>query len=88
MIKVLITLLLPILLTFSIGVHADEKININTATIEELDKGLKGVGKRIAKEIVRHREDHGAFKSFEDLDKVKYIGNKLIQRNKKRITFD
>ena len=62
-------------------------INVNTATAEELDKGLIGVGKKTASEIVSFREEHGLFTSLEDLDKVKYVGDSLLEKNKDRIVF-
>ena len=49
------------------------KININTATAKELEK-LPGIGKTIAERIVEYRQANGAFKSIEDLSKVKGIG--------------
>ncbi|WP_257263713.1 helix-hairpin-helix domain-containing protein [Endozoicomonas sp. ONNA2] len=67
---------------------ADPKVNVNQATIEQLDKGLLGVGPRIAMEIVKHRDQHGPYQSFDDLDKVKYVGSRMLDKNKKRIVFD
>lgn len=68
--------------------ETDIKINVNTATAEELDKGLIGVGPKIAREIVRHREDHGDYADLSDLDEVKFIGNKMLERNEDRIVFE
>lgn len=65
-----------------------EKIKINHATIQELDESLEGVGRRVAQEIVKHRKTYGPFRSMEDLDKVKFVGQKLLEKNKKRISFD
>ena len=45
------------------------KININTATLEELDK-LPGVGEATANKIIRHREENGQFKTIEDIKNV------------------
>lgn len=42
------------------------QININTATIEELDK-LPGVGEATANKIVNHRSENGEFKSIEEI---------------------
>ena len=66
----------------------EQKINVNQATVEQLDKGLLGVGPRIAMEIVKHRDQHGPYQSVEDLDKVKYVGSRVLDKNKGRIIFD
>lgn len=65
-----------------------EKININTASHKELQQALVGVGDRNATEIIKYREKHGQFKNLDDLDKVKYVGPKLLEKNKSRITFE
>ena len=51
------------------------KININTATIEELDT-LPGVGEATANKIVNHRSENGEFKTVEEIKNVNGIGDK------------
>ncbi|WP_419536338.1 ComEA family DNA-binding protein [Endozoicomonas sp.] len=68
--------------------QGSKHINVNQATVEELDKGLLGVGPRIAMEIVKHRDQHGPYQDFDDLDKVKYVGSRMLDKNKGRIVFD
>ena len=51
------------------------KININTATIEELDN-LPGVGESTANKILNYREENGIFKSIEEVKNVNGIGEK------------
>lgn len=62
-----------------------EKININQASAGEL-KQLRGIGPKLAERIVQYREEHGPFRSPEDIMKVKGIGPKKWQANKHRIT--
>jgi competence protein ComEA len=64
-----------------------QKININTASAEELMQ-LDGIGQEYAKRIVEYREDQGAFKAAEDLTNVSGIGPKTWELNKDRITVE
>ena len=61
------------------------KININTATVTDLDT-LPGIGPALAQRIVEHRQAHGPFARIEDLMKVSGIGDKLFERIKDLIT--
>lgn len=62
----------------------DGKVNINTATVEEL-KTLKGVGEKKAEAIIEYRKKNGSFKTKEDLMKVRGIGKKLFESFEERI---
>lgn len=62
------------------------KININTASVEELTQ-LKRVGTSYAERIVKHREKE-PFKSPEDIMKVQGIGAKTFEVNKDRIVVE
>lgn len=53
-------------------------VNINTATLEQLDT-LPGVGEATANKIITYREENGGFKSIEDLKNVKGIGDKKFE---------
>ncbi len=71
------------------GVSAGEveKININTASVEELTK-LDKVGPKYAQKIVEYREKNGLFKQPQDIMNVKGIGQKVYELNKERIVVE
>nr|WP_174515516.1 helix-hairpin-helix domain-containing protein [Xanthomonas axonopodis] len=77
---VLKSLLLALLL--SSNAYALDKVDINTASAEELDKVLMNVGRSKAEAIVEHRQANGPFKSAEELALVKGIGLKTVERNR------
>ena len=58
-------------------------ININTASLEELQK-LSGIGKNKAEAIIEYRKDN-VFNSPEDITKVKGIGKSIYEKNKDNI---
>lgn len=64
-----------------------DKININTASADEL-MNLKGIGEKKAKAIVEFRKANGLFKQPEDLTKVPGIGPKTLEANIGRITVE
>ena len=59
-------------------------VNINTASAEELAE-LKGIGKKIAGEIIKFRNENGDFSSEEDIMKVKGIGKAKYSSIKENI---
>lgn len=61
------------------------KININTASIDEL-KNLTGIGDKKAKDIISYREKNGLFTSIEDIMKVSGIGEANFAQIKEDIT--
>lgn len=56
-------------------------ININTATKTEL-MSLPGIGEQYAERIILYRQDAGPFTDIDDLQKVKGIGKKILERLK------
>ena len=62
-----------------------EKININTAGYEELQK-ITGVGPVIAQRIVDYRNAHGPFQKLEDIKKIQGIGDITFEKMKDEIT--
>ena len=64
------------------------KVNINVADKKSLLK-LNGIGPKKAEAIIEYRSQHGAFKSVQDLSKVRGITakvlTKLIEKNKEML---
>lgn len=61
------------------------KININTASVEEL-KTLSGIGESKANDIISYREEHGSFTSPEDIMKIQGIKEGIYNKIKDKIT--
>ena len=58
------------------------QIDINTAAQAEFML-LDGIGPALAKRIIEDRTQRGPFRSVNDLDRVKGIGPKLIEKNRR-----
>lgn len=66
----------------------NKKINLNTATVEELDT-LDGIGPKTADKIIRRRDELGGrFKTVEDLLSVNGIGAKKLANIKEFVYVD
>lgn len=61
------------------------KININTATKDQLTQ-LSGIGDKRADDIIAYREQHGGFKSIDELKNVSGIGDKTFEKLSSQIT--
>lgn len=69
----------------SSGAVASGKVNINTASVAELET-LPGIGEVIAQRIVDYRTQHGPFRSVRDLLKVEGIGQKKFESLQDHVT--
>lgn len=58
--------------------NQNKKININSATLQELDS-LPGIGEATANKILKYREDNSTFKSIEEIKNVNGIGDKKYE---------
>jgi competence protein ComEA len=61
-----------------------KKVNLNTATIDELDQ-LPGVGEVIARRIISYRQKHGRFQSIDELKEIEGIGPKKFEDMKNSV---
>jgi competence protein ComEA len=62
-------------------------VNVNTASAEELAQ-LGNVGPAKAAAIVAYREEHGPFRSIQELTRVTGIGERTVEMNLDRIAFE
>jgi len=60
-------------------------VNVNTANAETISAELQGVGLTKASAIVEYREEHGPFRSANDLAEVKGIGQRTVEINQGNI---
>lgn len=60
-------------------------INLNTATLAQLDT-LDGVGPGIAQRILDYREQHGGFRTVDELGEVSGIGDKRLAALRPAVT--
>ena len=65
--------------------NSQDLININTASLEELD-GLPGIGPTIAQRIIDYRDENGPFQTIEDLMNVSGVGPSTFDQIKDLIT--
>jgi competence protein ComEA len=62
-----------------------ERININTASLDEFDS-LPGIGPTIAQRIIDYRDENGPFQTIEDLMNVSGIGPSTFDNIKDLVT--
>jgi competence ComEA-like helix-hairpin-helix protein len=67
--------------------NAPPRVNLNTATTEELER-LPGIGKGLAARIIAHREEYGPFRRAEHLIIVRGISERRFQSLRALITVE
>ncbi|NMP38479.1 MAG: helix-hairpin-helix domain-containing protein [Clostridiales bacterium] len=64
-------------ITCSVSQDADGKINLNTASAEQLDT-LEGIGAVRAEAIIKYREENGPYLSVHEIVNAEGIGEKIF----------
>ena len=86
--KMIVAVLMVVFVILVSGLNLNaaeaEKININSASAEELTR-LKGIGPSHAAKIVAYREKNGPFKMPEDIMQVSGVGQKTFDANQESI---
>ena len=67
--------------TSTVTPNKPELLNINTASAEELET-LPNIGEATAQRIIDYRTQHGNFSSIDDLQNVRGIGEKTLEKLK------
>lgn len=70
------------------GVLIAGPVNINSADADTLARELDGVGHARAQAIVAYRDEHGAFRSVDEVLNVSGIGPSVLERNRSNIRLD
>jgi competence protein ComEA len=77
--------LLVALATLLVSTAVAAAVNLNTATKDDL-VALPGIGPAKAQAILDYRNQHGPFRSVDEVRKVKGIGEKLFTQIKPELT--
>lgn len=64
-----------------------ETINLNQASAVDLQQ-LPGIGPALSERIVNYRNEHGPFKSIDQLTEVKGVGEAKFAKFKDRLSVD
>ena len=75
-------------LLLSSAAFATGPVDINSADAEVLATAIKGVGLKKAEAIVAYRNQHGPFKSIDELTLVRGIGEKTVESSRDNLTIE
>ncbi|HDH98134.1 MAG TPA: helix-hairpin-helix domain-containing protein [Deltaproteobacteria bacterium] len=73
-----------IVLVLFLFVSAFAAINLNTADKAALES-ISGIGPAKANAIIKYREEHGSFKSVDELLNIKGVGPKIFESIKDQV---
>ena len=73
-------------LLLSSAAFATGPVDINSADAAALATAIKGVGLKKAEAIVAYRDQHGPFKSVDELTLVRGIGEKTVESSRDNLT--
>lgn len=68
------------------GQSSGGRVNINTASAQEMADNLDGIGSGLGERIVDYRNNNGMFKDIEEIKNVSGIGEKRYEAIKDKIT--
>ncbi len=68
----------------TIVIDGSAKVNINSATLEQLMQ-LEGIGETKAQAIIQYREENGGFSNIEEIKEVNGIGESVFESIKSMI---
>ena len=74
------------LLIATLASTAADVVNLNSADADTLAATMVGIGPAKAAAIVAYREQHGPFKTVDDLLLVQGIGESTLSKNRDRVT--
>ena len=81
-------LVVLVLLGLPVTLPAAGEVDINTADKETLITAISGVGEKKAQAIIEYREQHGPFKSVDEITKIKGIGQGILDQNRENLSVE